>query len=123
MPWMVSVEGVCHLGVCCAAVVAACYEEVVGGGVCVVGDADLVGAVCGDPFPVVHWNGCSGRVENERGASVVAGADGYVCERWGCGEAGYIDVVFAVGGPKGRPRGVSVSSRGRGANDSRLDPV
>src|SRR5438552_17341592 len=110
MPWMVSVEGVCHLGVCCAAVVAACYEEVVGCGVCVVGDADLVGAVCGDPFPVVHWDGCSGGVEDERGASVVAGADVYVCERRGCGETCHIGIVVAVGVLHGSYRDVGVSS-------------
>src|SRR2546425_721035 len=63
---MVSIERVRNLGECRATVVAACYEEVVGGGVGMVGDAYLVGAVCGDPFPVVHCNSCSGRVENER---------------------------------------------------------
>src|SRR2546425_5642769 len=95
---MVSVKRVRNLGVCCASVVTACYEEVVGGGVCMVGDAYLVGAVCCDPFPVVHWNGRSGGVEDERGASVVARADVYVCERRGCGQGSHLDVVFGVGG-------------------------
>src|SRR5207247_9128279 len=97
MPWMVSIERVRDLGECCAAVVAACYEEVVGCGVGMVGDADLVGAVRCDPFPVVDRNGCSCGVEGERGASVVAGADVHVCERRGVGEGGKIDVVV-VGG-------------------------
>src|SRR2546425_541262 len=116
MPWMVSIERVRNLGECCATVVAACYEEIVGCSVGMVGDADLVGAVCRDPFPIVHWNGCSGRVEDERGASVVAGADIYVCERRGCGEAGHIDVVLAVGVQNRRDCNVSVSSRWREAN-------
>src|SRR5437764_6135507 len=123
MPWMVSIEGVRDLGVCCAAVVAACYEEVVGGGLCMVGDAYFVGAVCGDPFPVVNWNGCSGGVEDERGASVVAGADVYVCERRGCGEAGYIDVVVSVGVERGCHCNVGVSSCWREANASASDAV
>src|SRR3989454_12776680 len=101
MPWMVSVKRVRNLGVCCASVVTACYEEVVGGGVCMVGDAYLVGAVCCDPFPVVHWNGRSGGVEDERGASVVARADVYVCERRGCGKGGHIEVVLGVVGLAG----------------------
>src|SRR2546429_7423025 len=88
MPWMVSIERVRDLGKCCAAVVAACYEEVVGCGVGMVGDADLVGAVRCDPFPVVDRNSCSCGIEGERGASVVAGADVYVCERRGCGGGG-----------------------------------
>src|SRR3989442_8090733 len=111
MPWMVSIERVRDLGECCATVVAARYEEIVGCSVGMVGDADLVGAVCGDPFPVVHWDSCSGRVEDERGASIVAGADVYVCERRGCGETCNIDVVVGVGGLKGGPSDVCVSSR------------
>src|SRR5947209_18181247 len=118
MPWMVSVKRVRDLGVCCASVVTACYEEVVGGGVCMVGDAYLVGAVSCDPFPVVHWNGRSGGVEDERGASVVARADVYVCERRGCGKASHIDVVLAVGVQHGSYRNVGVSSRWREANAS-----
>src|SRR2546427_12243920 len=97
MPWMVSIERVRNLGECCATVVAACYEEIVGCSVGMVGDADLVGAVCRDPFPIVHWNGCSGRVEDERGASVVAGADIYGCERRGGGGARRLMVVLGVG--------------------------
>src|SRR2546428_5391903 len=116
MPWMVSIERVRNVGECCAAVVAACYKEVVSGGICMVGDADLVGAVRCDPFPIVYWNSCSGGVEDERGASVVAGADVYVCERWGCGEAGHIDVVVAVGVQDGSYRNVGVSSRWCGAH-------
>src|SRR2546429_9117139 len=88
MPWMVSVKRVRNLGVCCAAIVTARYENVVGCGVCMVGDAYFVGAICGDPFPVVNWDSCSGRVEDERGASIVAGADVYVCERRGWGGGG-----------------------------------
>src|SRR2546425_2018251 len=110
---MVSVKRVRNLGVCCASVVTACYEEVVGGGVCMVGDAYLVGAVCCDPFPVVHWNGRSGGVEDERGASVVARADVYVCEGRGCGEAGLLDGGFVGGGYPGRDRHVGVFSRWR----------
>src|SRR3989442_14369863 len=102
MPWMVSIERVRDLGECCATVVAARYEEIVGCGVGMVGDADLVGSVRRDPFPVVYWNSCSGGVEDERGASVVAGADVYVCERWGWGEAGQIDVVVGRCGQGGR---------------------
>src|SRR6266571_3141964 len=83
MPWMVSIERVRDLGKCCAAVVAACYEEVVGCGVGMVGDADLVGAVRCDPFPVVDRNSCSCGIEGERGASVVAFSDVYVCQRRG----------------------------------------
>src|SRR6266568_6069124 len=116
MPWMVGIERVRDLGECCAAVVAACYEEIVGCGVCMVGDAYLVCAVCGDPFPVVYWNSCSGGVEGERCTSVVAGADVYVCEGRGCGEAGHIDVVLAVGVQYGRHCNVSVSSCWREAN-------
>src|SRR2546429_7992396 len=98
MPWMVSIERVRDLGECCAAVVAACYEEVVGCGVGMVGDADLVGAVRCDPFPVVDRNGCSCGVEGERGASVVAGADVHVCERRGCGGGGGIGGGVEHGG-------------------------
>src|SRR2546429_8933327 len=94
---MVSIKSVCHLAVCCAAVVAASYEEVVCGRVCVVGDADLVGAVSRGPLPVVHWNGCSGGVESERGSPIVASADVNVCERRRCCEARHIDVVVTVG--------------------------
>src|SRR5438552_16244124 len=97
MPWMVSIERVRDLSECCAAVVAACYEEVVGCGVGMVGDADLVGTVRCDPFPVVDRNGCSCGVEGERSASVVAGDDVYVCERRGRGEVGNIYVVLDVG--------------------------
>src|SRR2546427_12540045 len=97
MPWMVSIERVRDLGECCATVVAARYEEIVGCGVGMVGDADLVGAVCRDPFPVVHWDSCSGGVEDERGASVVAGADVYVCERRCCGGACHIEVLWDRG--------------------------
>src|SRR2546428_9623392 len=107
MPWMVSIERVRDLGECCATVVAARYEEIVGCGVGMVGDADLVGAVCRDPFPVVHWDSCSGGVEDERGASVVAGADVYVCERRGRGGACQQKIlvgrwVSARGVPHGR---------------------
>src|SRR5256886_14004356 len=98
MPWMVSIERVRDLGECCAAVVAACYEEVVGCGVGMVGDADLVGAVRCDPFPVVDRNGCSCGVEGERGASVVAGADVHGCERRGRGGGGETNVVVALCG-------------------------
>src|SRR3989442_15951371 len=101
MPWMVSIERVRNLGECCAAVVAACYKEVVSGGICMVGDPDLVGAVRCDPFPIVYWNGCSGGVEDERGASVVAGADVYVCGRRGRGKAAQKDVGRAVGVERG----------------------
>src|SRR5207237_10731822 len=101
MPWMVSVKRVRNLGVSCAPIVTARYENVVGCGVCMVGDAYFVGAVCGDPFPVVNWDSCSGRVEDERGASIVAGADVYVCERRGCGEGGLVDVVVFVGVGRG----------------------
>src|SRR2546422_1925265 len=118
MPWMVSIERVRDLGECCATVVAARYEEIVGCGVGMVGDADLVGAVCRDPFPVVHWDSCSGGVEDERGASVVAGADVYVCERRGCGETCNIDIVVAVGVQHGSYRDVGVSSCWREANAS-----
>src|SRR5439155_20377735 len=97
MPWMVSIERVRHLRVCRATVVAACYEEIVGCGVCMVGDAYLVGAVGRDPFSVVHWNGCSGGVEDERGSSVVAGVDVYVCEWWGRVKVGMIVCVEACG--------------------------
>src|SRR5439155_1631049 len=123
MPWMVSIERVRDLGECCATVVAARYEEIVGCSVGMVGEADVVGAVCGDPFPVVHWASCSGRVEDERGASIVAGADVYVCERWGCGKAGHIDVVEAVGVQRRCHRNVSVSSCRREANASARDAV
>ena len=115
---MVSIERVRDLGECCATVVAARYEEIVGCSVGMVGDADLVGAVCGDPFPVVHWDSCSGRVEDERGASIVAGADVYVCERRGCGETCNIDIVAAVGVQQGSYRNVGVSSCWREANTS-----
>src|SRR5438093_10496668 len=118
MPWMVSIERVRDLGECCATVVAARYEEIVGCSVGMVGEADLVGAVCGDPFPVVNWDSCSGRVEDERGASIVAGADVYVCERRGRCKAGHIDVVEAVGGQRGCQCNVGVSSCWREANAS-----
>src|SRR5437016_12143193 len=118
MPWMVSIERVRDLSECCAAVVAACYEEVVGCGVGMVGDADLVGAVRCDPFPVVDRNGCSCGVEGERSASVVAGADVYVCERRGRGAAGHIDVVLAAGGQGGSLRRARVSPGWRAASDS-----
>src|SRR6266571_4168125 len=118
MPWMVSIERVRNLGECCATVVAACYEEVVGCSVGMVGDADLVGAVCRDPFPIVHRNGCSRGVEDERGASVVAGADVYICERRSRGKAGHIDIVEAVGVQRGSYCNVSVSSCWREANAS-----
>src|SRR2546422_11740181 len=98
MPWMVSIERVRNLGECCAAVVAACYKEVVSGGICMVGDADLVGAVRCDPFPIVYWNGCSAGGDDERGASVVAGADAYVCVRWVRGKAVPMSGVLSVGG-------------------------
>src|SRR2546429_8335984 len=98
MPWMVSIERVRDLGKCCAAVVAACYEEVVGCGVGMVGDADLVGAVRCDPFPVVDRNSCSCGVEGERGASVVAGAAVYVWERRGWVPGRYTDKLLGRGG-------------------------
>src|SRR2546425_10734523 len=123
MPWMVSIERVRDLGECCATVVAARYEEIVGCSVGMVGDADLVGAVCGDPFPVVHWDSCSGRVEDERGASIVAGADVYVCEGRGCGEGGNIDVVLAIGVLDGGNCNVSVFSGLGEANAPALGAV
>src|SRR5207244_10800081 len=55
MPWMVSIERVRHLRVCRTTVVAACYEEIVGCGVCMVGEAYLVGAVGPDRVPVMPW--------------------------------------------------------------------
>src|SRR5207247_9526557 len=110
MPWMVSIERVRDLGECCAAVVAACYEEVVGCGVGMVGDADLVGADRCDPFPVIDRSGCSCGVEGERGASVVAGADVHVCERRGCGEAGHTGVVVVIGVQRWCNCSVSVSA-------------
>src|SRR5205807_9815496 len=75
MPWMVSIKCVRHLRVCRATVVAACYEEIVGCGVCMVGVAYLVGVVGRDTFPVVHWNGFSGVVDDVRGTSVLVGDD------------------------------------------------
>src|SRR6266446_6434829 len=99
---MVSIERVRNLGECRATVVAARYEEIVGCGVGMVGDTNLVGSVGRDPFSIIHWNSCTSGVEGERGASVVASADVHVCERRGCGEAGYIDVVVAVGVQYGR---------------------
>src|SRR5207253_5962349 len=116
MPWMVGIERVRNLGECCAAVVAARYEEIVGCGIGMVGDADLVGSVCRDPFSIVHWNGCSSGVEGERGASVVAGADVYVCEWRGGGEAGNIDVVVAIRVQRWCNCNVGVSSCWREAN-------
>src|SRR2546422_2606518 len=95
MPWMVSVKRVRDLGVCCASVVTACYEEVVGGDVCMVGDAYLVGAVSCDPFPVVHWNGLSGGVADARGASVVARSAVYVCARRVCCPGRHPECVLA----------------------------
>src|SRR5437588_7427823 len=83
--YMRSVESVCMCGKCGPAVKATVDENIVSCSIAVIRDTDLVCPVGSRPFTIVDRYRCTGRVEEPRCASILAGANIDVCEWWSRG--------------------------------------